>query len=752
MATGTSPELETPATRTPVARAEWDLFVVSFVILFFELTCIRWLGSTVIFLTFFTNIVLMACFLGMSVGLLAASRKQDYINWVIPLALWTIALAFGTFAFYTLYGRVLVDVGGQGSPQQVFFGTEYHAKDPSYFVLPIEVLAGIFFVLTALISVGLGQVMGRAFDNVSNPIVAYSINILGNLAGIVAFGIASYLRSSPVTWFLISVGACFYFVNRSRILRFCQFLTLLAIVAIVTGYGIDKGKNEILWSPYYKIVYNSEFGNVETNNIAHQRMVPIREAGPGYMLPHLLNHDACGKPFADVLVVGAGTGNDVAAALSHGAGHVDAVEIDPVINEIGRRDHPDRPYDDPRVSIQIDDGRSFVRKTKRAYDLISYAVVDSLVLHSGYSSLRLESFLFTEQAFRDIKQKLKPNGIFAMYNIYRRGWVVGRLAKMAETVFGRKPLVLSLPYQSEIMPESIQGNQLTLLLVGAEPSPRMDAILAKFQNDGFFWLNGTPKWNEGVSAFGSKPPDVPGAESTQWQKIGRAEVPTSGIKWVPTDDWPFLYLREPAIPALNLRWMLLVVVLSFALVSLFVPLRTSRPNGQMFFLGAGFMLLETKGVVQMALLFGSTWIVNSIIFFAILVMILLSNLFVLWFQPRPRWTLYYGLLIASLAVNLAIPMESYLGLSGAARVVLACTLVFAPVFFAGIIFALAFRDSRRPDIDLGSNVIGVMLGGLSENLSLATGFNSLLLVAILYYLMAAVLSPRAAGSVASQSA
>jgi SAM-dependent methyltransferase len=471
-------------------------------------------------------------------------------------------------------------------------------------------------------------------------------------------------------------------------------------------------------------------------------MLSIRERGPAYSLPHLLNRDAGSKPFDDVLIIGAGSGNDVAAALAHGARHVDAVEIDPVLNQLGRRDHPDRPYDDSRVSIQIDDGRSFVRKTASTYDLVSYAVVDSLVLQSGYSSLRLESFLFTEEALRDIKQKLKPGGIFAMYNLYRRGWLVGRLAKMAEEVFGSKPLVLSLPYQAEITAESNQGNHLTLLLVGPKPSSRIDTIVARFKDAGFFWVNEQPRWNESVSGFGPEPPEVPGAETANWQRIGRTDVATSTIKWLPTDDWPFLYLREPMIPGLNLRWMLLVVVLSLALLSVFVPLRSSQPNWQMFFLGAGFMLLETKGVVQMALLFGSTWIVNSIIFFAILVMILCSNLFVLWFQPRKRWLVYYGLLVASLAVNLVVPMDSYLGLSGIWRAVFACTLVFAPVFFAGIIFALAFRDSQRPDIDLGSNIMGVMLGGLSENLSLATGFNSLLVLAIGYYLLSAVLARR----------
>ena len=136
----------------------------------------------------------------------------------------------------------------------------------------------------------------------------------------------------------------------------------------------------------------------------------------------------------------------MSAALWHGARNVDAVEIDPSIFRLGRIDHPNRPYSDPRLSIHLDDGRNFVNNLRRSYDLATYALVDSLVLHSGYSSLRLESFLFTEEAFRDIKAKLKPGGAFVMYNAYRPGWVVGRLALLAEKVFGTKPIVLSPPH------------------------------------------------------------------------------------------------------------------------------------------------------------------------------------------------------------------------------------------------------------------------------------------------------------------
>jgi hypothetical protein len=210
---------------------------------------------------------------------------------------------------------------------------------------------------------------------------------------------------------------------------------------------------------------------------------------------------------------------------------------------------------------------------------------------------------------------------------------------------------------------------------------------------------------------------------------------------LPTDDWPFLYLRDPVIPTLNIRGMALMAGLSLGLVFLFTPGRGVRPNWQMFFMGAGFMLIETKSVVHLALLFGSTWMVNSIVVFAILVMILCSNLFVLAVKPARVWP-YYLLLALALGVGIVIPMGSFLGLPEWQRVVASCAVVFLPILFAGIVFATAFRDSASPDIDFGSNIAGAVLGGLSEALSLMIGFNSLLILALTFYAASAVLSRR----------
>jgi hypothetical protein len=267
------------------------------------------------------------------------------------------------------------------------------------------------------------------------------------------------------------------------------------------------------------------------------------------------------------------------------------------------------------------------------------------------------------------------------------------------------------------------------------------AIQKALQERQFFWLHQQPQFNRNVSAFGEQPPLVAGADSRLWRRIGPADVDTSTTTLLPSDNWPFLYLREAAVPGLNIRGMVLVAVLSLAVLFFFAPTRTLRINWQMFFLGAGFMLLETKGVVHMALLFGSTWIVNSIVFAAILVMILLSNLFVLKVQPR-KMGLYYGLLAATLLLNIVVPMNVFLALPGAVKIVASCAVVFVPVFFAGIIFAATFRDSQNPSIDFGSNVGGVILGGLCEYFSLVIGFNHLLVIAIAFYFLSLALKPR----------
>lgn len=733
------------AAKTSDWRARTDLFLISVLLLFLELACIRWFPAHVVYLTFFTNTVLLACFLGMAAGCLAAARR-----WHLVLATPALlALAFaGAYwvAWQSRSPNVFVDVGNQVSPQFVFFGTEYQDRDLARFVLPIEVLGGSFYLLIALAFLGPGQELGRSLDRLPSRVEAYTINIAGSLVGILAFALGSWWELPPLAWFVpIAVGLGYFawghvadFAGPARWGLAGLELALLAGMTALSAHPSGQERHhgqvtaEYLWSPYYRVDYHTPNKGILVNLIGHQEMVSRADSPAlAYALPHLLNRDSGGAPFGDVLIIGAGSGNDVSRAIQWGARHIDAVEIDPVIFRLGRDHHPDRPYQDERVSVHLDDGRNFLRATDRHYDLIIYALVDSLVLHSSYSNLRLESYLFTREALADVSRCLKPGGRFVMYNYFRQGWIVARLHQALTATFGGEPLVLTLPSQPSI-PADARSQGFTVFMSGAiEPISQAFA-----QNPVYRVRRDQPPGPATPNGF-TKP------EEPNDEPLVRAQV-VPGAEPIPpaTDDWPFLYLRRPMLPSLCLRGMAIMGGIGALVLWLLLP-PTARPtNGWpmtalMFFLGAGFMLIETMAVVHMALLFGSTWMVNTVVFFAILVMILAANLVVLKFQPRRTGLLFLGLFVA-LGLNALLPLNSFVGLDRTLQVAGASALVFAPILFAGGIFAVAFAGTCSPDRALGANIAGAIAGGLAENLSMWLGFQKLVLVAMVCYALAGI--------------
>src|SRR5690348_3930978 len=179
-----------------------NLFLVGFLVLFLELASIRWFSANVIFLQYFTNVVLLACFLGMSCGCLAARQRRDWLAYFPILALGAILAALALLKIFNFWHSLTIDVGHQASPQEVFFGTEFR-DESAQFTVPIDVISAIFFVLIALMFVGLGQVLGRAFDAYPNRVMGYTLNIGGSLLGIALFSLLSFLQTPPSVWFLI---------------------------------------------------------------------------------------------------------------------------------------------------------------------------------------------------------------------------------------------------------------------------------------------------------------------------------------------------------------------------------------------------------------------------------------------------------------------------------------------------------------------------------------------------------------------
>jgi SAM-dependent methyltransferase len=776
------------------SRAAFDLALISWFVLFLELACIRWFPSHVMFLTFFTNIVLLACFVGMSVGCLAAKNTTRYLN---ATPLW---LAIGLAAGLLVENQrsklfQLIAVGDRENPDVVFFGVEAGDTKLLPFRIPVEFLAGLFFLLIGTILVGPGQEMGRAFNRMASRTGAYAANLLGSLAGIATFAGCAYLELPPVFWFAaIALGLVYFLLKadpaaptkRRPALIVVLVLVVIALSAITSGF-FKLHQRETHWSPYYRIDYlptgtiggrRVELNEIETNLVSHQLMEP-RARVPwvkhsNYAIPYLMQRDlvdASGKKvwgeFHRVLIIGAGSGNDVSRALQWlpKDAAIDAVEIDPVIQQLGAAHHPDKPYADPRVHVHLDDGRNFLRRTAaESYDLVLFALVDSLVLQLGSGNMRLESYLFTEDSFLDARRVLKPKGVCAVYNYFRHGWLAARLNQEMADAFGTPPAVLVLgdrPIDSIKLNDS-ELDAFTVFLAGSKEI--IEPLRAEFKRHPYQLRGDRPPTPEdrgygfrSTSGASSAPPA--GSESLNpawtavpWKELHIAQVEPLGALPVASDDWPLLYVREPGIPLVTWRGMGLMAGLALVLVLWFL----FRPRGvsstgpserglivRSFFLGAGFMLVETKAVVQMALLFGSTWMVNTVVFAAILVMSLAGTLFVAFIAPRQLELFYLGLFVTA-GIGLAVPLDVLLGLDRTVQLAAAGGLVFAPIAFAGVIFATTFARSVQPDRVFGANVAGALLGGIAENASVLLGFRYLLAVAIGFYLLSALVGNRTA--------
>lgn len=762
------------ASRSPKTR----LFLVSGLVLFLELACIRWFPAHVLYLTFFTNAVLLAAFVGMSIGCLLATRSVRLLAktpMLLALSLGAGLSAEGMRSLIESY----VDVAGQANPEVVFYGAEAIVQKKLEFAIPAEALFSIYFVLIAATMIGPGQEMGRAFNAVPSRLAAYSANLLGSLSGIILFAVGSWLELPPLVWFgLIAVGLLGLLADQEPAGRITTrlFLALVLIFATATsGLFSIPLPNRITvkqyWSPYYRIDFSPAGRYINTNQIGHQNIQPLGEpAGEPYALPYLFQRDLRsrdGTPawpsFQRVLVIGAGSGNDIARALQWVGpdATIDAVDIDPVIQRIGRDNHPDRPYSDPRIRAFNNDGRNFLRKAPDAeYDLVVFALIDSLVLQSGYSNLRLESYLYTLESFRDVRRVLKPTGVCALYNFFRQGWISARLRDGLREAFGTTPVLFTLPPKEQV-PAELEDRGFAMFFAGAESviSPLREAFARTGNTYWYPWGMPIPKDSPArFSAADDPPPPLQADVGAALAMEGRGEaVHPSWIRFriaeveeVPdlkpaTDDWPFLYTRRAMIPSHNISGMVLMLGLSLVLYLLTARLagpavagpQTLTDHGlilRSFFLGAGFMLIETKAVVHMALLFGSTWTVNTVVFAGVLLMSLAGSLLAAVFKPKNLFP-YYLALFAALAVSLAVPQESFLGMAPALQIGLSCVIAFAPVAIAGIIFAVSFARTVNPDRMFGANVAGALIGGLAENLSMLLGFRLLGVVAVAFYVL-----------------
>jgi spermidine synthase len=684
-----------PILPNPYAR----ICLASFSILFLELVLIRWIPAWLRSFGFFTNFVLLASLLGTGIGMLTHRGSRIPIP-LLPVTL--IVLIGVTLHFRWSLVVLTTDV--------LFYHDNASATNEHYGIIPV------IFLLIAVTFMPLGRELGRQFA-VMPPLRAYTADILGSLAGIASFMLLSWLSLSPIFWFApFTIVALPLMLGRSRLgdwLNGGLFAVILAVVA-VTGGSLLIAKGSIIWSPYYRIDYHENGTKTGTiiavNNIGHQEAKPYQLKERFYLETYRMFGT---PPFRRVLIIGAGSGSDVAAALANGAEHVDAVEIDPRLYQLGVALHPDHPYDDPRVTVHINDGRAFLRHTDAKYDLIVFALTDSLVLTSAQGNVRLESFLFTTESMLDAKRHLSPDGALVAYNFYRQDWSIQKLASMLRDAFDQPPYVVTYG----------AWGRAAVFIAGPRVAAAPETIRQPYAEHVIPVATG----------------DLP--------EIGRGLLAGDPSLRPATDDWPFFYMRDPEIPRIYVLGIAMVVVMALLLTGAMAPTGLLRGfEWHFFFLGAAFMLLETRSLVTFELLFGTTWLVNALVFFAILTSVLLAILLNARLRLR-HVGIVYVLLFALLAANYLIPVNAMLEIDPPAlRYLLASALTFAPVFIANIVFSRSFRDAEHSDSAFAANLLGIMAGGLVEYAALVTGYQALLLPAAAFYLVARLLMPAGQGS------
>ncbi len=675
--------------RLPERWASLAIVASAAVSLALELAVIRWQGTVWEIFAFYKNFSLLSCFAGLGLGYALARRDRVPAVMVVPVLafqmLFLIALRYGMPA------ALLDSLRSTPIREQLNMGLG---------IASLRVLVVVYWflsavlLLTALAFLPVGQLCGRLLER-RTQLRAYGLNLLGSLAGVVGMMVLSFLWTPPVLWFV----PCFAVLVVLQAVHTRALLVGLvaALVAVAVLDWPVVFPSERIYSPYQLLELGpGEHGLTTVKAAGHyfQRILDLsasaqetsveaRERARYYELPYRL-HPHPGR----VAIVGAGTGNDVAAALRMGAGHVDAIEIDPAIVQIGRSYHPERPYRDPHVTTIINDARTFLRSTSHRYDLIVYGLLDSHTLLSHASSVRLDSFVYTVEGLRDARRHLSDDGVVSLSFCVLAPEMGRKIYLMMQEAFdGQPPVCIWARYDESVIFAQSQRGDL-----------RLDPALLR----------------------GSDFED----------RSGRYADPRLKTD-VSTDDWPFFYMPRRIYPVSYVWMIVLILVLSAFLFGNFLGERPRFSHLGYFFMGAGFMLVETKGITELGLLFGNTWQVIGIVIAAILVMAFLANLAVVRLGLR-RPAVPLLLVLLALGGGLALAKQGGFPATTAGQLA-AVVVLTCPLLFSGIAFSSLLARTGDVSAALAMNLMGAMCGGLLEYNAMYFGFQFLYLIAMGLY-------------------
>lgn len=680
-----------------------ELLLLSILALFCELVVIRWLSTEIRIFAYFKNVPLLAAFLGLGFGFIWTDRKRDYYQWS------AVGLLFLSGVLAVAFKLRLTYLTFVAPDQFLLWGLQAHGEK----VVPLLITARnllimiAIFVLTTSIFVGLGQRMGRLFSQLK-PLSAYSINVLGSLLGSLLLVALSFTGTNPGLW-LVVAGALFFAVDRRAISATLIIFGIAYSVWLgpyLTRESFDGLAVKTVWSPYYRIdavrkmapppLDKVQLGyNIYINYDSFQSILDCTQAAlsplPVKAREAMLEVQTepfrlLDKPNQEVLILGSGTGSDIAAALRTGnIGHIDAVEIDPAILKLGEELHPEHPYASPKVSVYVTDARNYLQDCKKKYDVIVFATLDSHAAFSALSSLRMDNFVFTEESLKTAASLLKPDGVIYIHFMSPNEWLWERHSKNLAQATGRTPIGYH-----------IHGEQEEGTLVGGQ-NVSLKSLPKVLQDKGVI------------------EPKLDTATETS------------------TDNWPFLFLPRKEIPSLYILPLAILLGLSAIPVSTqFAKGARDVGNWQMFFLGMAFMLLEVRAMSDLSLLFGSTWIVNSVVISAVMVVILIANSMAPRINKRFIPLLLGGVLV-SLIASTFVSASSFLQLGPFMGGLCGVAFYLLPLVFASTVFALLFSASEQASTALAFNLVGGGTGVVLEYISMWSGVRALGWIGSLLY-------------------
>jgi spermidine synthase len=671
--------------------------------LFLELVLIRWEAGIFAVFALYKNFALLSCFCGLGIGYAKARDKKLTLPGSLPM-LMLLLLVFGVLRYgIGDVGNTMFQVVPVREESSVMMRIDPNAGFAAYFLIsvPVYALLAVTFVLNTLVLLPIGQFCGHLMQRME-PLPSYGYNLLGSMAGVCLLFALSWVWAGPAIWFGLAVAAVAYFQLVSRAARRIAFgfaigCVMLAawpitplVQTIYSPYQVieratqPNGLMELLVSgSYYQQVFNLSVANPQRETDDR-----LKKVVGYYELPF-----KTARSVDRVAIVGAGSGNDVASALRNHAGHVDAVEIDPAIRDLGLENHPEHPYQDPRVSSIINDARNFFRTTKTSYDAIVYGVLDSHIVVSHGANMRVDSFVYTKEGLRDAFDHLKKGGLMSVSFALPNGL-------MGEKVF---QILKSLPNSG--VPVAV--------LTGYDNSNTTTFMVSK---------NANVHLPLAFMATHHLTDVTPSYMATSMMAID-----------LPTDDWPFFYLEKKMYPQTYLMLLALVLGIAFFLVRGLLPSQTWQPSMfSFFFLGGGFMLVETKAITELGLLFGNTWQVVAITIVSVLVMAYLANLFAARITRRLLTFAFVGL-FAILLTGYVVAVHGSISASDLPEKILLVAILVGPLFFSGIVFSTLLKGAENISTAMAYNLMGAMLGGALEYNSMRFGFSFLYLIALGLY-------------------